>query len=252
MIRMESIFKALADDTRRRLLDALLAEDGQSLGALERKFGMSRFGIAKHLRILEAAGVVVTRRQGREKLHFLNPVPIQSVYDRWVTRYAAPLSSALTRLKDQLESQTMRKEFEIYIKTTPEKLWDALTNPAVRGKYQFGVLLESEFTTGSDYRGVGRGQVIFDGKNLEVSPPFRLVQSFNAHWSDDVKAAGTSRVTIEITQVEDSCRLVVTHDDLPEGANPQLYGGWPMVLSGLKTLLETGQTLTTPMSIQYA
>lgn len=248
---MEDIFKALADPTRRELLDRLQAEDGQSLTALERHFAMSRFGVAKHLRILEAAGLVLTRQVGREKLHFLNPVPIQQVYDRWVSRYAAPLASALMQMKARLEEPRMRKEFEIFIKTTPERLWAALTDPRERSKYQFGVLIESSFAPGSPYRAEGQGRLIFDGENLEVSPPWRLVQSYRAHWSDEVEAAGTSRVTIEITQIEDTCRLTVTHDDLPQDANPQLYGGWPMVLSGLKTLLETGGTLTTPMSIQY-
>jgi uncharacterized protein YndB with AHSA1/START domain len=248
---VEEVFKALADDTRRGLLDALLAQDGQSITALEQGFGMSRFGIAKHLRILERAGLVLTRKVGRERLHFLNPIPIQQVYDRWVSKHAAPLAAALTQLKARLEDEKMRKEFEIYIKTTPEKLWEAITNPDLRQKYQFGLRIESDFTEGSAYTGGGNGQVIFDGKNLEVSPPYRLVQSLNARWSDEAAAAGTSRVTLEITQIEDSCRLVVTHDDLPEGANPRLYGGWPMVLSGLKTLLESGETLTTPGSIQY-
>ncbi len=249
---MDVVFKALADETRRGLLDALQKKDGQSIAALEVNFSLSRFGIAKHLRTLEGAGLVITRREGREKLHFLNPVPIQRVYDRWVTKYTAPIAAALVQLKYQLEDIEMKKEFEVYIKTTPERLWDALTNPDLRMKYQFGVKLESEFSEGSTYRAVGQGQVIFDGENLEVFPPFRLVQSYNAHWSDDVEAAGTSRVTIEIKQIKDTCQLKVTHDDLPSDANSQLYGGWPMVLSGLKTLLETGETLTTPMSIEYA
>jgi len=93
---------------------------------------------------------------------------------------------------------------------------------------------------------------IIEGENLEVDPPHRLVQSFRALWSDDVKSEGTSRVTYEIEQVQDSCRLTVTHDQLREGANAELYGGWPMILSGLKTLLETGETLTTPGSIRYS
>ena len=90
-----------------------------------------------------------------------------------------------------------------------------------------------------------------EGENLEVDPPRRLVQSFRALWSDDVKAEGTSRVTWQIQPVGDSCCLTVTHDNLREGANEELYGGWPMVLSGLKTLLETGEMLTTPASLMY-
>jgi uncharacterized protein YndB with AHSA1/START domain len=144
--------------------------------------------------------------------------------------------------------------FEIYIKTSPERLWEAITDSEMRQKYSFGVGVESDWTQGSRYQAVhpGAGVEISEGENLEVDPPHRLVQSFNALWGDDVKAEGTSRVTWEIEQVADSCRLTVTHDELREGANDQLFGGWPMILSGLKTLLETGETLTTPGSLRYA
>jgi uncharacterized protein YndB with AHSA1/START domain len=254
---MDAVFRALADPTRRKLLDSLFAQDGQTLSALEQRLPMTRFGVMKHLRILEEAGLVVTRRRGREKLHFLNTVPIRRVHDRWVSKYAAPWAAALTDLKNQLEDRTMERVFEIYIKTTPERLWQAITDPKLRAKYTFGVVVESDWKPGSKYEGkAGDGtawpaMAILGGENLEVVPPRRLVQSFNALWSDDVKREGTSRVTWEIEQIEDSCRLTVTHDQLREDANEQIYGGWPMVLSGLKTLLETGETLTTPGSLMY-
>jgi uncharacterized protein YndB with AHSA1/START domain len=152
----------------------------------------------------------------------------------------------------------MEKVFEIYIRTTPERLWDAITNPTMRSQYTFGVEVHSDWKAGSRYEGMAGsrtsspGMPILEGENLAVDPPRRLVQSFRALWSDDVKKEGTSRVTWEIEQIEDSCRLTVTHDQLRERANPELYGGWPMILSGLKTLLETGQTLTTPGSLRYA
>ena len=102
---MDEVFKALADPTRRQLLDALFEQDGQTLSALEERFDMTRFGVMKHLKQLEEAGLVVTRRQGREKLHFLNPVPIREVHDRWVSKYAEPWASALTGLKRDLERE---------------------------------------------------------------------------------------------------------------------------------------------------
>ncbi len=147
----------------------------------------------------------------------------------------------------------MEKVFEIYIKTTPERLWEAITNEKTRQKYNFGVGVSSDWQQGSSYESVhpGAGIKIAEGENLEVDPPRRLVQSFRALWSDEVKAEGFSRVTWEIEPVVDSCRLTVTHDRLREGANDELYGGWPMVLSGLKTLLETGEILTTPGSLMY-
>ncbi|HEY7966267.1 MAG TPA: SRPBCC domain-containing protein [Solirubrobacteraceae bacterium] len=251
---MDDVFRALADPTRRSLLDELNRSDGQSLRALEERLPMTRFGVMKHLRILEEAGLVVTKRRGREKLHFLNPVPIRLVHDRWVSKYAEPWAASLSALKTRIEGEAMEKVFEIYIKTTPERLWEALTDGELRRIYTFGLGVESDWTPGSGYRGVPRGSVtpIMEGENLEVDAPHRLVQSFRALWSDDVRAAGTSRVTYEIEPVGDSCRLLVTHGELPEGAHGEIYGGWPMILSGLKTYLETGETLTTPGSLRYA
>ncbi len=248
------MFKALADPTRRSLLDALQREDGQPLRALEELVPMTRFGVMKHLRVLEEAGLVVTRRRGREKLHYLNPVPIRLIHDRWVSKYAEPWAAALSDIKHRLEDRTMEKVFEIYIKTTPERLWEAITDGELRRRYNFGVGVVSDWTEGSRYEGVHAAAAgpLLEGENLVVEPPRRLVQSFRALWGEDVRAEGTSRVTWEIEQVEDSCRLTVIHDQLRDGANAELYGGWPMILSGLKTLLETGESLTTPGSLRYA
>src|ERR1700722_16902874 len=249
---MDTVFKALADPTRRSLLDALFEEDGQTLSALERRLPMTRFGVMKHLRQLEEAGLVVTRRRGREKLHFLNPVPIRLVHDRWVSKYAEPWAASLSDLKSRLENP-MEKIFEIYIKTTPERLWEAITSPEIRAKYNFGAGITSDWTPGSTFElgAPAAGIKLGEGTNLEVDPPRRLVQSMVALWGEDVKAAGSPRVTWDIEPVGDSCRLTVTHDQLPQDASEQLYGGWPMILSGLKTWLETGDLLTTPGSLMY-
>jgi uncharacterized protein YndB with AHSA1/START domain len=248
---MDDVFRALADPTRRSLLDELFKEDGQTLTALEARLPMTRFGVMKHLKVLEEARLVVSKRRGREKLHFLNVVPIRLIHDRWVSKYAAPWAATLSDLKHQLE-KTMEKVFEIYIKTTPERLWQAITDTEMRRKYNFGAVFKSDWTPGSRLEAFGGGKLIAEGENLEVDPPRRLVQSFRALWDEDVKREGTSRVTWEIKPIGDSCRLTVTHDQLREGANAQLYGGWPMVLSGLKTLLETGETLTTPGSLHWS
>lgn len=249
---METVFRALADPTRRALLDALFEDDGQSLTSLEGRFDMTRIGVAKHLGILEEAGLVVTRRQGREKLHFLNPVPIRLVHDRWVGKYTEEWAAGLVGLKNELE-QSMEKMFEIYIRTTPERLWDAITDPEIRARYHFGSRVESDWSEGSGYALVHEGapRPLVEGENLEVDPPRRLVQTMTAFWGPEAEAEGTSRVTWKIEPVGDSCRLVVTHDQLREGASEELYGGWPMVLSGLKTWLETGEELTTPGSLMY-
>ena len=148
----------------------------------------------------------------------------------------------------------MEKVFEIYIKTTPERLWEALTDPEQRAIYNFGVGVVSDWTPGSRYEASSPQApgLLWEGENLEVDPPRRLVQTFTALWSEEAKAEGPSRVTYEIEPVGDSCRLTVVHDELREGANGELFGGWPMILSGLKTFLETGESLTTPGSLRYS
>ncbi|MCU1380480.1 MAG: transcriptional regulator, ArsR family [Acidimicrobiales bacterium] len=247
---MDEVFKALADPTRRSLLDELFREDGQTLGALEARFEMSRFGVMKHLKQLEEAGLVVTRKRGREKVHFLNPVPIRLVHDRWVSKYAEPWASGLIELKSHLEA-TMEKVFEIYIRTTPERLWEAITDPVQRAKYNFGASIDSDWKAGSTYEMKAGDFLLGEGTNLEVDPPRRLVQTMLAHFSPEAEAEGESRITWEIEQVADSCRLTVTHDQMREGAWDELYGGWPMILSGLKTWIESGDVLTTPGSLLY-
>ena len=252
MRHVETVFRALADPTRRALLDALFERDGQTLGALTARHDMTRIAVAKHLRLLEEAGLVVSRRRGREKLHHLNPVPIRLVHDRWVSKYTEPWVAGLAGLKTELE-HSMEKVFEIYVRTTPERLWEAITDPEIRAKYHFGAAVESDWTPGSPYtlNHPGADGPLADGENLVVEPPRRLVQTMHVRWSDEAEAQGTSRVTWQIEPVADSCRLTVTHDQLSDDAPPELYGGWPMILSGLKTWLETGETLTTPLSLMY-
>jgi uncharacterized protein YndB with AHSA1/START domain len=247
---VDEVFRALADPTRRQLLDELFREDGQTLTALEERFPMSRFGVMKHLRVLEAAGLVVTRREGREKRHFLNPVPIRLVHDRWVSKYAEPWAAALSDLKSRLESP-VEKVFEIYIRTTPERLWEAITDREIRRRFNFGATVDSDWSPGSRFELRAGEMLLGDGEVLEADPPRRLVHTMTARWSDEVAGEGASRVTWEIEPVADSCRLTLVHDELREGANEELYGGWPMILSGLKTWLETGSELTTPGSLMY-
>ena len=148
----------------------------------------------------------------------------------------------------------MEKVFEIYINTTPERLWEAITDADIRSKYNFGARATSDWTPGSRFEmSAGGGSVALgEGEVLEADPPRRLVHTMTALWSDEVKSECRTRITGEIDPVGDSCRLTVTHDELREGANEELFGGWPMILSGLKTWLETGELLTTPGSLMYA
>jgi uncharacterized protein YndB with AHSA1/START domain/DNA-binding transcriptional ArsR family regulator len=249
-----TIFKALADTTRRRLLDRLFETDGQTLGELCAGLEMSRFGAMKHLRLLEQAHLVVTRRAGREKLHYLNPVPIRQIHDRWISKFREPMASALVRLKDALEGgpnvSPPRHLYEIFIRTTPEKLWEALTRPEMTEQYFYGSRLRTSLEPGAPlcYEGAD-GAPLIEGEVLEVVPLRRLVVTFRAVWAEQTRGDRPSRVTYEIEPRGEVCKLTLTHDDFDgETATYRSVGsGWNPVLSGLKTLLETGRPLEIPM-----
>ena len=228
---MDEVFRALADPTRRSLLDELFKADGQSLTALEQRLPMTRFGVMKHLRVLEDAGLVVTKRSGREKLHFLNPVPIRLVHDRWVSEYAEPWAAALSELKTNLEGATMEKVFEVWIRTTPERIWEAITDNEIRKQYTFNPppgMDPSSFATSED---------------VEVDPPHRLVQTMKAHWRPEIESYPATTITYEIQPRGDICMLRVTHGGLTDDMSAEIWGGWPQILSSLKSLLETGESL---------
>jgi len=249
---MDEVFRALADPTRRKLLDELFDEDGQTLTALEQRLPMTRYGVMKHLRVLESAGLITVRRNGREKLHFLNPVPIRLVHDRWVGKYAEPWVATLSHLKRTLETGSIEKRFELYIKTAPQRLWEAITDDGTRRRYWFGVGVSSDWTPGSPLSAShpSEPEPIYAGEVLEADPPRRLVHSFRALWGEQARDAGTSTVRWEIEPIGDSCRLTVAHERQSADAPTEIYDLWPQILSGLKTVLETGESLTTPGSLR--
>jgi uncharacterized protein YndB with AHSA1/START domain/DNA-binding transcriptional ArsR family regulator len=255
MDEMEPVFKALADPNRRLLLDRLQERDGQTLLELQGYLPMTRFGVMKHLKILEEAGLIATRKAGREKLHHLNPVPIQQVYDRWVSKYSKPWAKALLGLKYAMEDtsvvstavETTSRVLQVYIKTTPERLWEAITDGAITKLYFFGSTVESTWEIGSRVRHLNAdGTSMLEGDVLEYDPPRRLVTTFIPRWKEGDEPTYASKVTYEIEQAGDSCKLVLTHDDLKVGTSDagDVFEGWSRVLSGLKTYLETGESLT--------
>lgn len=244
----DKVFDALAHESRRKLLDALFERDGQTLSELCALLPVTRFGCMKHLEVLEGAGLIVTKKQGREKLHYLNPIPIQQVYDRWVSKYAQPFARRMTGLKVALETETMSGKtqhiYEILIRTTPERLWNALTDGEVTQQYYYHSRAEGTWEPGSDYRYVNQdGGLDISGKVLESTPPTHLAMTFKPHWNGD--DAPVTRVTWDIEPMGAICKLRVTHDALEVGSPmvEEFKNGWTLILSGLKTLLETGEPM---------
>ena len=243
------MFKALADPSRRLLLDRLFERDGQSLTDLQGHLRMSRFGVMKHLRVLEEAGLVTTRRVGRKKLHYLNPVPIRLVHDRWISRYSEPIVAQLSALKAHLEEPAMgvapRHVYEIYIKTTRERLWRAITDSADTRLYYFGTEVKSDWKVDSRLVYLDGDQVTLDCKILEIEPAHKLVHSFTMAYDPEMAAERPSRVTWQIEKLGDACRLTLVHDEFDGETKTyrEVEHGWAHILSGLKTLIETGQPL---------
>ena len=251
----DQAFRALADPTRRLLLDLLFERQGRTLRELHSEVaGMTRFGVMKHLRILETAGLVVTHKVGREKLHYLNPVPVQLIHDRWVSKYTRPQAAALADLKDELErGETMSaapsQVYQVYIKASPGQVWDAITRPEFTSRYFFGSRVETTGEAGSPvrHRAPDSDELWGDDSVLESEPPRRFVHTWRSLYNPELAAEPASRVTWEIEpQPGGVCKLTVIHDQLersPKTAS-SVSGGWMFVISGLKTLLETGEPLT--------
>jgi DNA-binding transcriptional ArsR family regulator/uncharacterized protein YndB with AHSA1/START domain len=259
---MVDVFKALADPTRRHLLDRLNARNGQSLRELSEDLDMARQSVSKHLAILEAANLVTTIRHGREKLHYLNPAPINEIGERWINRYDRDRVRVLSDLKRALEEAPMDKPqfvYTAYIRTTPERLWKALTEPAFTRRW-WQTTFETDWTAGSPMIWDNNGIIIADPEQivLESDPYRRLAYTWHTftpelndrlQFGDELfsKLAGErrSRVAFDIEPVGDIVKLTVIHDDFEPGstAATMVRNGWPVFLSSLKTLLETGEPL---------
>ncbi len=247
----DKVFKALADPTRRHLLDRLRERNGQTLGELCAQVAMARQSVTQHIAVLEAANLVSTVWRGREKLHYLNPVPLHEIQERWIGRFERPRLAALTTLKRRAEEHGMtgRPEYAYvtYIHATPEQVWHALTDADLSAAY-WGHSNVSDWQPGSRWehrRTDGSGIADAAGTILAAEPPRRLVMTFDA--PGEQPPAGPSTVTFEIEPYHDIVRLTVTHENLAdEDALRAVSAGWPAVLANLKSLLETGRTLPQP------
>jgi uncharacterized protein YndB with AHSA1/START domain/DNA-binding transcriptional ArsR family regulator len=261
----DEVFRALADPSRRTLLDRLFERDGQTLGDLEAALPeMSRFGVMKHLRVLEAANLVTSRKVGRERHHYLNPVPIRRIHDRWLDRYRIRAADLLDDLRITLETDPMTTEVRsmstdptptavppdhvitTYIKAPPEAVWRALTESDFTTRYYYRSTVESDWQAGSPYRYAIDGETAIEGEILEADPPRRLVMTFSAVWDPALAADAPTHLSWELDVAGPGLtRLTVVHGGF-EGETEtyrQVTGGWSWILAGLKSLLETGEAL---------
>lgn len=248
---LDAVFKALADPTRRGLLDRLFQRDGQSLGALAGRLAMTRQGVMKHLGILETAGLISTRREGRRKLHYLNPVPIRRIQRRWIRKYEEPWLEGMIEVKRRLEgprmseSTKLRHVFQILIGASAEEVWRTITDPDVTETYFHETRILSDFEVGSPVRyELPSGRTIVVGEILEADPPHRLSMTWQFR-REEGSEDPPSRVTWEIEPAGDLCKLTLIHDgfDSETRTYREVGEGWPKILSSMKSLIETGKPL---------
>ncbi|MFC0106903.1 ArsR/SmtB family transcription factor [Kibdelosporangium aridum] len=244
---MDKVFKALADETRRHLLDRLHEQNGQTLAQLCERLNMARQSVTQHLAVLEAANLVSTVKRGREKLHYLNPVPLQEIQERWIDKFERPRLRMLSAVKQRAEDKMSDKPsfvYVTYIESTPEKVWQAITDPELSLQY-WGHSNVSDWQVGStwEHRRADGSAADVVGVIEESTPPRRLVFT----WADPSTPDVTSKVTFDIQRYGEIVRLTVTHDDLADEAELRsAAGGWAAVLSNMKSFLETGKPMSLP------
>jgi uncharacterized protein YndB with AHSA1/START domain/DNA-binding transcriptional ArsR family regulator len=251
---MAAVFRALGDPSRRLLLDRLFDRDGQTLGELAAALPeMTRFGVMRHLDVLESAGLIETRRVGREKHHYLNPVPIRLVADRWIGKFAEPVVGRMAAIKHDLEAPEMLAPDHVdsvLIRATPDRIWRAITDGAETARYYYGTRVESSWAVGDRVAySYPDGSIAADGEVVEVVPGRRVVMTFHARWSPEIDAEGPVRMTWEVEPAgEGVSKLTVVTSGALEGGVVQreFAGGIEYIVSGLKTWLETGERLMTP------
>lgn len=250
---MDAVFRAINDPSRRRLLDELFENDGQTLGELCAHLPeMTRYGVMNHLKVLEEAELVTTHKQGRRKFHYLNPVPIKVVHDRWISRYAEPRVGTIADIKARLETgeERMDKPVHIYksfIRGSAAEVWDAITNPEKTVEYFYGTQVESGWEVGSSmtYR-YPDGRVASEGRIIAIDEPRRLEFTFHAMWSEELAAEGPAREVWAITEMSGMVELKVEIYEIGDKTLEDFTEGLPYIIAGLKSLVETGDGLPPP------
>lgn len=259
---MDDVFRALADPSRRQLLDALNERNGQTLRELCAGLAMARQSVSKHLAVLEAANLVTTVRRGREKLHYLNAEPVNAIADRWITRYDRRRAHLFADLKTALEQEPMSGNdfvYTTYIRTTPERLWRALTEPEFTKQY-WGVSHDTDWQAGSsmvwqmgDVRMEGPGQVVLEHDPYRrlsyawhhITPEFATAVDLTGDDLAKAQAEPLSRVSFDLTPDGDQVKLTVIHTGFRPGSviRPMIDDGWTRLLSDLKSFAETTPAL---------
>ena len=232
---------------------------GLTLGELCEGLDMRRQSVSQHLELLEAANLITSVRDGRHKLHYLNPVPIHQIQTRWIWKFEEPHLAALEGIKNRAEENAMAEPsqadtvpdyvYTTYINATPEQVWSALTDPDMTARF-WGHAQVSDWSVGSRVDHVrvdGSGVADAAGTVIEVDAPRRLSFGFGEPTQADDPTSEQSVVTFEIESYRDIVKLTLTQSRLPSLADREAVGqGWPTVLANLKTLLETGDVLPTP------
>lgn len=255
---VDEVFRAINDSGRRRLLDALFERDGRTLGELTEVLPeMTRYGVMKHLKVLEDAALVTTLRRGRQKLHYLNPVPVRLVHDRWISKYAqhrvAGVAALATHIESNRQGDTMTAPdhvYTAYINAPASRVWEAITDPDLTQQYFYGTRVESTWQPGDamNYRSADGGQLVSTGEIIAVDEPARLEFTFHALWDPALEAEGPVREIWSLDETAGMTRLTIEVHGAPAGSRTltDFSDGFPYIVSGLKTLVETGASLPAP------
>ncbi len=252
---MDVVFRALKDPSRRHLLDVLFERDGQTLTDLCGHLpDMTRYGVMNHLSVLEEGGLVATKKVGRDKFHYLNPVPIRLIHDRWINKFTESTAASLARLTIDLDEgeTTMTAPthvYETYIRCQPAAAWKAIIDGDETVKYFYGTRVESTWAVGSPIQYFApSGDVVADGEIVAFEDGARVEMTFLPHWDPTLEAEGPTRMAWLVDERNGATRVRVEYYELdPASASyADFMEGLPLIVAGLKTVLETGEPLVTP------
>ncbi|MGI9641992.1 MAG: ArsR/SmtB family transcription factor [Acidimicrobiia bacterium] len=246
----DMVFKALDDPSRRLLLDALFERDGQSLGELAALVpSMTRYGVMNHLSVLSDADLVVTVKDGRRKLHYLNPIPIQTVHERWITKYTERKARVMTQMKSSIEGRNQTAPdhvYQIIIDAPTDVVWNAIVDGDVTVEYFYGTRVESTWLVGDPVSYLyPDGSVAADGTVIAIEPGVMVERYFHPRWDTELEAEGPAREIWRVDEIGDATRLTIELFETPIGSktHSEFSGGLVFIASGMKTLLETGSAI---------